>query len=267
MAKKGVYIAYKKNGEKYYRASFTYKNKHISLGSYKTEKKAADAYAFACKIIDDKGYSLEMLEKKMPISYDKYVIIINFRDNNIYLPNPIYVRKKYISYYISETEEMKFSIDDLFYYMSHRILRRGGHLYVNDYGMQLSLGSRYGIKNYAVKDKDFRFVNSDDLDYRYENIEILNTFHGVQNCIHRKKNCYKAKIHVIGDYVIGYYDDAVKAAIAYNKAIDILKRNGIKKDYSANYIESISGKAYADIYSELKISKALMSLKGDRLKL
>ena len=67
--------------------------------------------------------------------------------------------------------------------------------------------------------------------------------------------------------MIGYYDDAVKAAIAYNKAIDILKRNGIKKEYSANYIESISGKAYADIYSELKISKALMSLKGDRLKL
>ena len=71
MAKKGVYIAYKKNGEKYYRASFTYKNKHISLGSYKTEKKAADAYAFACKIIDDKGYSLEMLEKKRE-DYEKF---------------------------------------------------------------------------------------------------------------------------------------------------------------------------------------------------
>ena len=147
MAKKGVYIAYKKNGDKYYRASFTYKNKHISLGSFKTEKKAADAYEFALKIIEDRSYTLEKLEKKMPISYDKYIIIINFRDNNIYLPNPIYVRKKYISYYISETEEMKFSIDDLFYYMSHRILRRGGHLYVNDYGMQLSLGNRYGIKN------------------------------------------------------------------------------------------------------------------------
>ena len=267
MAKKGVYIAYKKNGEKYYRASFTYKNKHISLGSFKTEKKAADAYKFALKVIEDKSFTLETLEKDMPISFDKYIIIINFRDNNIYLPNPIYVRKKYISYYLSETEEMKFSIDDLFYYMSHKILKRGGHLYVNDYGMQLSLGTRYGIKNYAIKDKDYRFVNSDELDYRYENIEVLNTYNGVENVIYRKKNCYKAKIHVIGDYVIGYYEDAVRAAIAYNKAIDILKRNGINKQYSANYIESISGKAYADIYSELKISKALMGLKGDRLKL
>ena len=147
MAQRGVYTAKKKSGEVYYRASFTYKNKHISLGSFKSEKKAAEAYDFACKIIDNDDYTIEKFYKNMPLSFDKYIVIINFRDNNIYLPNPIYVRKKYFSYYISEQEEMKFSMDDLFYYMSHRILRRGGHLYVNDYGMQVSLGIRYGIKN------------------------------------------------------------------------------------------------------------------------
>ena len=36
----GVYIAYKKNGTAYYRASITYRNKHISLGSFHTEEDA-----------------------------------------------------------------------------------------------------------------------------------------------------------------------------------------------------------------------------------
>ena len=39
----GVYEAVKKNGERYYRASFTYRNKHISLGSFETEEAAHEA--------------------------------------------------------------------------------------------------------------------------------------------------------------------------------------------------------------------------------
>lgn len=35
---KGVFPARKKNGEVYYRASLTYKRKHISLGSYSDRK-------------------------------------------------------------------------------------------------------------------------------------------------------------------------------------------------------------------------------------
>lgn len=37
-------------------------------------------------------------------------------------------------------------------------MRRGGHLFVADYGMQVNILNRYGIKNYAVKDKDYIFV-------------------------------------------------------------------------------------------------------------
>lgn len=259
---RGVYVAKKQNGDIYYRASFTYRNKHISLGSFDEENKASEAYSFACRIIEDESYEIDMLDMSMPVSYDKYVSVINFRDNNIYLPNPIYVRKHYFSYYISKCEEMKFSIDDLFYYMSHRILRRGGHLYVNDYGMQVSLRNRYGIKNYAVEGKDFVFVNSDKLDYRYENIKVMNAFSGVEQCTHRKKQCYRTKIHVNGDIIVGYYDDAIKAAIAYNKAVDILKKRGLNKNYATNYIESLSGKIYADIYSGLKISDTIASFGG-----
>ena len=57
--------------------------------------------------------------------------------------------------------------------------------------------------------------------------------------------------------VVGYYDDAVKAAIAYNKAVDVLKKTGCNKNYPVNFVESVSAKSYADIYSELSISKKL----------
>jgi len=258
----GVYTAKKKDGSIYYRASITYKNKHISLGSSDDILIASEMYQYADLLTKNHQLSIDDYEKSCPLSFDKYVIIINFRDNNIYLSNPIYVRKKYISYYISQSMEMKFSIDDLFYYMSHKILRRGGHFYVNDYGMQVSLGNRYGIKNYAVVGKDYRFANGDYLDYRYENIEILNTFNGVERHIKNNKHYYKAKIHVNGDLVIGYYNDAIEAAIAYNKAIDILKKNGINKNFSANYIEGLSPKLYAQIYTDLKINASIMARKG-----
>lgn len=255
---KGVFEARKKNGEVYYRSSFTYKNKHISLGSFETKADAHKAYECAISLtMSDAGIDDYM--DGFPISFEKYVIIVNFRDNNMYLPNPIYIRKRYFSYYLSPQEEMKFSIDDLFFFMSHKILRRGGHLYVNDYGMQLSLRQRYGIKNYAVENKDFRFFNDDPLDYRYENIEVINKYQGVDECKHHGKHMYKARIHINGDVVIGYYDDAIKAAIAYNKAVDILKRSGSSRNYTVNFIENITGKAYADIYSELEINESVIN--------
>lgn len=256
ISNKGVYIATKKNGEVYYRASFTYKNKHISLGSYEVSSDANEAYKYANDVVNG-SQGIDDYTEGSPISFEKYVLLVNFRDNGIYLPNPIYIRKNYISYYLSSYEEMKFSVDDLFYYMSHKILRRGGHLYVNDYGMQISLRQKYGIKNYAVEGKDFIFFNGDSLDYRYENIEIINTYHGVERCVHNKQNCYKTKIHINGDTVVGYYDDAVKAAIAYNKAVDVLKKSGNTKNYPVNFVEAISAKTYADIYSELNISRKL----------
>ena len=56
----------------------------------------------------------------------------------------------YFSYYLSENEELKFDIDDLFYYSNHKIMRRGGHLFVSDYGMQISILSRYEIMLHKV---------------------------------------------------------------------------------------------------------------------
>ncbi|MCR5399246.1 MAG: hypothetical protein K6E68_06890 [Lachnospiraceae bacterium] len=255
----GVYKAVKKDGTVYYRASFTYKNKHISLGSFDNPDDAHRVYTLANLLVSSSFMHVEDYTSDQLIPFDKWVVIINFRDNDIYFTTPIYMRKNYFSYYLSPTEELKFSIDDLFYYSSHKIMKRGGHLFVADYGMQVSIVSRYGIRPYAVEGRDYIHLNGDNSDYRYENIKVDNIYNGVRLCHKGHKTMYQAVIHIRGNYVIGYFDDAIKAAIAYNKAIDVLNTNGLKKAYAQNYIESISASAYADIYSAITIPDKIRS--------
>ena len=50
---KGVFKAKKKSGEIYYRSNITYRDKHISLGSFKDEEKAHEAYVYAREILDN----------------------------------------------------------------------------------------------------------------------------------------------------------------------------------------------------------------------
>ena len=45
-----------------------------------------------------------------------------------------------------------------------------------------------------------------------------------------------------------------KAAIAYNKAVDLAKAAGIHKNFEENYITELSAREYAEIYTNLKIS-------------
>ena len=54
----GVFKATKKDGTVYYRASLTYKTKHISLGSFATEEEAAMAYTEANQIIYDPSITI-----------------------------------------------------------------------------------------------------------------------------------------------------------------------------------------------------------------
>ena len=281
----GSFQAKKKDGTIYYRSSITYKNKHISLGSFPTEEEAHTAYVQAGIVIADTKFTIDSYNKYVnfpldscskdaalttvsynngiKLSFEKWVILINFRDNNIYFSTPIYVRPKFFYYYLTQKIRLTFDIDDLFFYASHKISRRDGHLFVADYGMQLTINSRYGIKNYAVLNKDYRFINGDIHDYRYENIEILNPYHGVSLSDTRETKRYCAKIHLHGNYTIGYYETAIEAAIAYNKSIDIVKRNGCTKKFMVNEMEGISPSVYADIYSKLKISEKIMYYNRD----
>ena len=114
--------------------------------------------------------------------------------------------------------------------------------------------SRYGIKPYAREGKDFRFINGDSTDFRRENLEILNRYHGVSHEYKNGKYLYTVRIHVRGNYLVGRYTDELEAAIAYNKAIDILKRNGVTRNYTPNEIYGIAPSKYAEIYTKVQIS-------------
>ena len=256
--KKGVYTATKKDGTLYYRSSITFQNKHISLGSFSSEKQAATAYLEAEKLLRTHVLTLDRFEENCTLSFAKWVCLLNFRDNGMYIKTPIYLKDNYFYYYFSPNDYYIFDIDDLFYYSTHSIMRRGGHLFVSDYGMQVNILSRYGIKNYAVAGRDFHFVNGNTRDFRYENIEILNRYHGVRVRNLKTGIRYAAIIHLNGNFTIGTYESDIEAAIAYNKAIDILIKKGVSRNFTPNYIESLSPSAYADIYSEVSVSRKIL---------
>lgn len=258
----GVFSATKKSGEIYFRASLTYRRKHISLGSFPTPENAHKAYLEGGKLISDSSIRLTDYHSSSLLSFEKWVCLLNFRDNGIYFGNPIYMGQHLFYYYLSPTHILKFDLDDLFFYSSHKIMCRGNHYFVADYGMQINIVSRYGIKNYAVEGRDFRFINGDPTDFRRENLDIRNIYHGIT--ITQQKNgqyIYTVRIHIKGNYIVGKYTSETEAAIAYNKAIDILLKNGVKKNYTPNYIDGISPSKYADIYSSLEISPKIINYK------
>ena len=256
---KGVFAAKKKDGTVYYRASITYRKKHISLGGFDTMHTANAAYLEADRLLNYDRAGINQYRDASRLPFEKWVILINFRDNGIYFGTPIYARTKFFYYYLSPNDVLKFDIDDLFYYSSHKIMKRDGHLFVADYGMQVNILNRYGIRSFAVAGKDYLFLNGDDTDFRHENLQIVNRYQGVTEVIFRGKHRYRARINVPGYYVIGHYHSEIDAAIAYNKAIDILKKKGVQKKYTPNYIEGVSPSTYADIYSRLKISDKIIN--------
>ncbi len=256
----GVYATTLKNGTPSYRASITFCGKHISLGSYKDELRASAVYDEAYYILYNEGYTISSYRPGMNLPFEKSVVLVNFRDKGVYISNPIYLEQNYFLYYLTPDYVLKFDIDDLFYYSSHKIMKRGSHLFVADYGSQLSVLQRYGIKSYAVQGRDYRFANDDPTDLRYENIIILNRYRGVRQFARKGFVKYKAIIHIKSNYVVGIYNSEAEAAIAYNKAADILIKNGIKKNFQLNYIEELSPSQYADLYVRIKIQPRIYDL-------
>lgn len=254
----GVYKTKKKSGEVYYRSSITYKNRHISLGSFAAEGQAHQAYREAEEIVRNGRYRIEDYgEQLFALAFEKFVVLINFRDNGMYIKNPIYLKNRFFLYYLSENEVLKFDVDDLFYYSEHKIMRRGRHLFVADFGMQVTLMSRYGIKNYAVPGRDFRFVNGDNMDFRYGNIEIFSHYHGVIRKRKGNREIFEARIHRNGDWILGRYGTETEAAVAYNKAAQFLWERGEKKKFPVNYIEELNEEQYCEMLENVNISKKL----------
>ena len=251
----GVFRARKKDGCLYFRSSITYRSKHISLGSFTDELHAHYAYLEADRLLQKSRITItNALFSYFLLSHEKVVSLLNFRDNGIYIKTPVYMFRSCFHYYLTPDEIYKFDTDDLFYFSSHKLLRRGGHLYVNDYGMQVTVLSRYGIRNFAVAGKDYKFANQDPYDLRYENIININPFHGVRRCSKNGTVTYDTHIHINGEYQIGNYKTLHEAAIAYNKAADLARQYGAARNFPANFIAELSKKEYEQAYADVKIS-------------
>lgn len=255
----GVFRAQKKDGSIYYRSSLTYKNRHISLGSFETEEAAHKAYLEGKTLLDTPQVKILHFERfTNTLSFEKWVILLNFRDHGIYFSTPIYMGQKMFYYYLSPEDILKFDLEDLFYFSSHKIMRRGGHLFVADYGSQISIISRYGLKAYSVEGQDFAFRNGDPLDFRRENLDIKNTYHGVSYDSSHKK--YRARVHIKSYYQVGDFDSGLEAAIAYNKAVDYLKKQGFQNNFLYNEIYEIPASKYATIYAGIQLKESILQL-------
>ena len=89
----GVYIAKKKDNTEYYRVSFTFKNKHISLGSFDDIKKAEKVYKNAVAIINNSSEYMVNPElhtttynASLAIPFDKFIRII--KTDNLWQKHP-----------------------------------------------------------------------------------------------------------------------------------------------------------------------------------
>ena len=253
----GVYETTKKDGSVYYRAGITIGGKHISLGGFDSAEIAGQVYLDAGRVFNSDMKIEDYAENRLAIPFRKYVALINYRDNGIYFKTPVYLYRKYFEYYLDINDCLKFDADDLFYYTTHSIMRRGSHLFVADFGMQTNILSRYGIREHAVCGRDYYFSNGDSTDYRYGNVVIINPYHGVLHFVKNGRDYYKVKIHINGDYVVGTYSSPEEAAIAYNKAADILRAAGCKKSFPENYPESLNAITYASIYNSVRISRKI----------
>ena len=262
----GVYTNKKKDGSISYRASITFQNKHISLGSYSSEIEAHTAYCEAQKLLYSDEITFDPFQHEnftffiSVLSFSKCIILYNFKTTGLYFKTPILLTDNYFLYFLTEEIILKFDVDDLFYYSTHTISKRGGHLFVSDYGMQVNILSRYGIKNFAVPGRDYRFINGDCHDFRYKNIEVINKYYGVQKILKNGQYVYDALIHINGNYKIGTYKTEIEAAVAYNKAVNILKEKGIQKNYLTNYLIELDEISYAALYHKIRISKNIRNL-------
>ena len=256
----GITTAYRKDGSCYYRASITCHGKHISLGSFQTPEEGHQAYQEADSILNGRKRTPDDYSMDSSLSFSKYISLVNLRNNNVYIKTPIYLYPGYFLYYLEPDFTLKFDRDDLFFYSSHTIQRRGGYLFICHYGSQYGILSRYGIRKFAVEGRDYLFMNGDNRDYRYQNIKVLNHFMGVQEEQQHGKTVYKASIHINGNYIIGRYSTETDAAIAYNKAADSLTVRGFQKQFIRNYLPQLSKEDYQSRYHTITISNKIYSV-------
>ena len=94
----GVFEAKKKDGSLYYRASITFRSKHISLGSFPTESQAGQAYKEAKLLLENPDILTPddyPTDSHAALSFAKWISLINFKNNGFYIKTPIYLQSNF----------------------------------------------------------------------------------------------------------------------------------------------------------------------------
>ncbi|ONI41596.1 hypothetical protein AN640_07890 [Candidatus Epulonipiscium fishelsonii] len=239
------------NGKLYYQVNFFYKSKKIYLGRYSsiadaqiTINEATDIVETMCSIKQAK-YTL--------LSFNKVVILINLRDNGTYFKNPIYLYEDYFGYYISSDIELLFDLIHLFFFATYKIYKRGNLFYTQHTFTQSSILNRLGIVPSSRINIDYKFKNNNPFDFRSDNLEVLKRYYGVSAIEKGEKTLYQARISKPNTIIIGIFESEIKAAIAYNKAVDYLKSVGMQYKLNSNVIFYITKKEYDIIYDEIEL--------------
>ena len=251
-----IYPIYKHGTEKF-KLFFLYNQQKIYLGTFDSEVEAKTILKEAEKLISE--------PKGLPsfndyqLSYKKIIPLCNLRDNGTYIKNPIYVYSKYFLYYLDKNTYLTFDLKDLFYFSTYKIYKRGGYLYTQDSVSQQNILSRFGVKNHAVSGKDYYFKNNNPYDLRRENLTIINNYRGVTKIKRKNEILYSASIYTTKNIIIGHYSSEIEAAIAYNKAVDLLITQGETKNFIPNTIPFLTLAEYRTIYDKITISHHLLN--------
>ncbi len=249
-----IYPVTIKNETKY-RVYFLYKNQKINLGTYFSLATAKSALNEA-KCITKAAAGVPVFDNTT-LDFKKVVCLCNLRDHHTYIKNPIYLFPTYFSYYLSKDIILLFDSKDLFYFSTYKIYRRNNYLYTQDSISQQNLLSRFGIQNHSVLGKDYYFKNQNPYDFRRENLVIINSYKGVSAKKQGDDTFYVTSIYTTNNIVVGHYKTEIEAAIAYNKAIDLLKKQGYDKQYISNDLAYLTRAEYQQIYDQLTISSRL----------
>lgn len=243
------------NGKTQYKLYFVFESNKLYLGTYPSMKTAE-------KVLEEAEALMASLEgpphfEHTLLDYKKIVSLCNFRDHKKYLKNPIYLYATYFHYYLSKDCILIFDSRDLLYFSTYKIYKRGNYLYTQDSISQKSILSRFGIPNHSVINKDYFFKNGNPYDFRSENLVIVNNYKGVKQKINNNQPIYTSYIHIKTNLVLGHYESEIEAAIAYNKAIDLLRQQNRLHDYTYNTIPYITEAEYMAIYNSISLSPRL----------
>lgn len=243
------------SGKTQYKIYFVYKATKIYLGSYSSME-------IAQKVLEEADELMETVSSipsfdTYTLNYKKIIVLCNLRDHKKYIKNPIYLYPTYFHYYLSKDCILTFDLKDLLYFSTYKVYKRGNYIYTQDGISQQNILARFGIPNHSVINKDYRFKNNDPYDFRAQNLEIINSYKGVTKKIKGSTIVYSASIYIHGNLTIGHYHTETEAAVAYNKAVDLLTQQGLLHDHPHNHIPLITKDEYDSLYHSLPVSSRL----------